>query len=208
VKDPERTIPRATIIGTATAAILYLVATLALFGMVSSSALAESTSPFADGANVIFGGTWGGKAIAIVAMISIFGVLNGWILLQGRAPLGAARDGLFPRPFARVDGKRGTPVFGLVLSSVLITGLLLLNLQSSGTIVDWFTDIIIIATLTALIPYMLAAAASCTSSSPTERRSRACTSPATRWSRSSRSPTRRGRSGGPVPIRSGRGSCC
>ena len=111
------------------------------------------------GANVIFGGTWGGKAIAIVAMISIFGVLNGWILLQGRAPLGAAQDGLFPKPFARVDGKRGTPVFGLVVSSVLITGLLLLNLRSSGTLVDWFTDIIIIATLTALIPYMLAATA-------------------------------------------------
>jgi APA family basic amino acid/polyamine antiporter len=64
-----------------------------------------------------------------------------------------------PEAVRAVDGKRGTPVFGLVLSSVLITGLLLLNLQSSGTIVDWFTDIIIIATLTALIPYMLAAAA-------------------------------------------------
>ncbi len=159
VKDPERTIPRATIFGTAATTILYLVATLSLFGMISTAALAGSTSPFADGANVIFGGTWGGKAIAIVAMISIFGVLNGWILLQGRAPLGAARDGLFPKPFARVDAKRGTPVFGLVASSVLITGLLLLNFQTSGTLVETFTDIIIIATLAALIPYALAAAA-------------------------------------------------
>ena len=159
VKDPERTIPRATVIGTAAASIVYLIATLALFGMIASSTLANSTSPFADGANVIFGGTWGGKAIAIVAMVSIFGVLNGWILLQGRAALAPAQDGLFPKPFARVDAKRGTPVFGLVLSSVLITGLLLLNLQSSGSIVDMFTDIIIIATLTALIPYMYAAAA-------------------------------------------------
>ena len=159
VKDPERTIPRATILGTAAASILYLVATLALFGMIASSALAESSSPFADGANVIFGGTWGGKAIAVVAMISIFGVLNGWILLQGRAPLGAARDGLFPKQFARLHGERGTPVFGLVVSSALVTGLLLLNLQGSGSIVDMFTDIIIIATLTALVPYMYAAAA-------------------------------------------------
>ena len=159
VKDPERTIPRATVIGTAAASIVYLIATLALFGMIASSTLANSTSPFADGANVIFGGTWGGKAIAIVAMVSIFGVLNGWILLQGRAALAPARDGLFPKPFARVDSKRGTPVFGLVFSSVLITGLLLLNLQSSGSIVEMFTDIIIIATLTALIPYMYAAAA-------------------------------------------------
>ena len=159
VKDPEKTIPRATIVGTAAASLLYLVATLALFGMIASSTLAGSTSPFADGANVIFGGTWGGKAIAVVAMISIFGVLNGWILLQGRAALGAAQDGLFPKQFARVDRKRGTPVFGLVISSVLITGLLLLNLRSSGTLVETFTDIIIIATLTALVPYMYAAAA-------------------------------------------------
>ena len=42
---------------------------------------------------------------------------------------------------------------------MLITGLLLLNLQTSGTLVDTFTDIIIIATLTALIPYAYAAAA-------------------------------------------------
>jgi len=159
VKDPERTIPRATVIGTSAASVLYLVATLALFGMIASSTLAGSTSPFADGANVIFGGTWGGKAIAVVAMISIFGVLNGWILLQGRVPLGAARDGLFPKQFAQVHGKRGTPVFGLVVSSALVTGLLLLNLQNSGSIVDMFTDIIIIATLTALIPYMYATAA-------------------------------------------------
>ena len=159
VKNPEKTIPRATIFGTAATSIVYLIATLSLFGMIASATLAGSSSPFADGANVIFGGTWGGKAIAIVAMISIAGVLNGWILLQGRAGLGAAQDGLFPRRFARVDEKRGTPIFGLVASSVLITGLLLTNLQTSGTIVDTFTDIIILATLSALIPYAFAAAA-------------------------------------------------
>ena len=159
VKDPEKTIPRATIIGTGAATVVYLIATLALFGMIASTALAKSSSPFAAGANVIFGGTWGGKAIAIVAMFSIAGVLNGWILLQGRVPLGAAQDGLFPKRFARVDEKRGTPVFGLVASSVLITALLALNFQQKGSVVHLFTDVIIIATLTALIPYAFAAAA-------------------------------------------------
>src|SRR5207244_9805411 len=91
VKDPERTIPRATMIGTAATTVVYLVSSIALFGMIASSTLAKSTSPFAEGANAIFGGTWGGKAIAVVAMFSIFGVLNGWILLQGRVPLGAAK---------------------------------------------------------------------------------------------------------------------
>ena len=55
VKDPERTIPRATIVGTAAASLLYLIATLALFGMIASSALAESSSPFADGATAASG---------------------------------------------------------------------------------------------------------------------------------------------------------
>ena len=130
-----------------------------LFGMIASSTLAKSTSPFAEGANVIFGGTWGGKAIAVVAMFSIFGVLNGWILLQGRVPLGAAKDGLFPKQFGRVDEKRGTPAFGIIVSSLLITALLAVNFQQKGSIVQLFTDVIIIATLTALIPYAFASAA-------------------------------------------------
>jgi APA family basic amino acid/polyamine antiporter len=159
VKDPERTIPRATMIGTAATTVVYLVSSIALFGMIASSTLAKSTSPFAEGANVIFGGTWGGKAIAVVAMFSIFGVLNGWILLQGRVPLGAAKDGLFPKQFARVDEKRGTPAFGIIVSSLLITALLAVNFQQKGSIVQLFTDVIIIATLTALIPYAFASAA-------------------------------------------------
>lgn len=159
VKDPEKTIPRATIIGTAATTIVYLVSTVALFGMIASATLAKSSSPFADGANAIFGGTWGGKAIAVIAMVSIFGVLNGWILLQGRVPLAAAEDGLFPKQFAKVDGKRKTPIFGIVASSVLITVLLALNFQHRGSIVNLFTDVIIIATLTALIPYAFASAA-------------------------------------------------
>jgi APA family basic amino acid/polyamine antiporter len=59
---------------------------------------------------------------AIVALISTFGALNGWILLQGRVPPAAAEDGIFPPQFAKVHGKRRTPVFGLVVSSVLVSG--------------------------------------------------------------------------------------
>jgi basic amino acid/polyamine antiporter, APA family len=159
VKDPETTIPRSTIIGTGATTFVYLISTIALFGLIASPVLAKSTSPFADGANAIFGGTAGGKVIAVVAMISIFGVLNGWILLQGRAPLGAAQDGLFPKRFAEVDAKRGTPVFGIVTSSVLITILLSFNFQQKGGIVDLFTNVIVLATLAALIPYVFSAAA-------------------------------------------------
>ncbi len=156
VKDPERTIPRATVLGTLVTTLVYVVATIAIFGILPLERLAESASPFAAAASEMFGGTWG-KAIALVALISTFGCLNGWILIQGRVPLAAARDGLFPRPFARVSGRRGTPVFGLVVSSVLISVLVMMNYTKS--LVDQFTFILLLATLTTLVPYAYAAAA-------------------------------------------------
>lgn len=156
VKDPERNIPRATIIGTLLATGVYVLATVAIMGIIPNADLAKSTSPFADAAQAIFG-SWGGSAIALVAMISAFGALNGWILLQGRVPLAAAEDGLFPKAFAKVHGKRGTPVFGLVVSSILVTGLMLMNYNQG--LVAQFSFVILLATLTTLVPYAYSAAA-------------------------------------------------
>lgn len=156
VKDPERTIPRATIIGTVLATVLYVVATISIMGIMPTAELAASTSPFADAAGQIFGGGWD-KVIALVAMIATAGALNGWILLQGRVPLAAAEDGMFPRAFAKVHGERRTPVFGLVVSSVLVTGLMLMNYTKG--LVDAFTFVILLATLTTLVPYAYSAAA-------------------------------------------------
>ncbi|HEY8952947.1 MAG TPA: amino acid permease [Candidatus Dormibacteraeota bacterium] len=156
VKDPERNIPRATIIGTLLATGVYVLATIAIMGIIPSADLAKSTSPFADAAQAIFG-SWAGSAIALVAMISAFGALNGWILLQGRVPLAAAQDGLFPKAFAKVHGKRGTPVFGLVVSSILVSGLMLMNYNQS--LVAQFSFVILLATLTTLVPYAYSAAA-------------------------------------------------
>ena len=100
VKDPERTIPRATIIGTLAATLVYILTTVAVMGVVPQGELAASSSPFALAAGEMFGGGWD-KVIALVAMIATFGALNGWIMLQGRVPLAAAEDGLFPAPFAQ-----------------------------------------------------------------------------------------------------------
>jgi APA family basic amino acid/polyamine antiporter len=156
VRDPEKNIPRATMWGTLATTIVYIIGTVAVMGVIPATVLAESTSPFADAAGVMFGGSWD-KVIAIVALISTFGALNGWILLQGRVPLAAAEDGLFPPQFAKVHGKRRTPVFGLVVSSILVSGLMLMNYTKG--LVDAFTFIILLATLTTLVPYAYSAAA-------------------------------------------------
>jgi APA family basic amino acid/polyamine antiporter len=156
VKDPERTIPRATVLGTVLATVVYIVATVAIMGILPTDQLAGSTSPFADAAGQAFGGGWD-KIIAAVALVSTFGALNGWILIQGRVPLAAAEDGMFPAPFARVHGTRKTPVFGLVVSSVLVSALMLMNYTKG--LVDAFTFVILLATLTTLVPYAFSAAA-------------------------------------------------
>jgi APA family basic amino acid/polyamine antiporter len=162
VKDPKRTIPRATIIGTLATTLVYVLATVAIVGIIPAAVLQNSNAPFADAAAKIFGSgsflgiTWA-KLVAIVAMISTFGALNGWILIQGRIPLAASQDGLFPKAFARVSGKSRTPVFGLVVSSLLVTALMLV--YARGSLVNSFWNIILLATLTTLVPYAFAAAA-------------------------------------------------
>jgi APA family basic amino acid/polyamine antiporter len=161
VKDPEKTIPRATILGTVLTTALYIVALVAIVGVLSQAALASSSAPFADAANTMWAGTflgltWG-KWIALVAIAATLGALNGWIMLTARVSLAAANDGLFPRPFSQVHGKRATPVFGLVVSSILVSGLVLYNWN-----VDFgerFTDIVLLATWMTLIAYAYAAAA-------------------------------------------------
>jgi APA family basic amino acid/polyamine antiporter len=161
LKDPERTLPRATIVGTLGTTAMYVLATVAIMGVIPAATLSKSNAPFADAAKSIFGSSVLGmspsKIVAAVAMISTFGALNGWILIQGRVPLAAAQDGLFPKAFAQVSGTRKTPVVGLVASSVLLSVLLGMNYQASLT--DTFTKIIILATITTLVPYAFAAAA-------------------------------------------------
>jgi len=151
VKDPERTIPRATLWGTVIAAALYILCTTAVMGIIPAGSLVHSNAPFADAAKLLWGG-WAAKLIAGAAIVSCFGALNGWILMSGQFPQAAARDNLFPRMFARESG-RGTPVAGLVFSSLVGTLLILMN-YSRG-LVDMFEIVILIATFFTLVPYML-----------------------------------------------------
>ncbi len=148
-ENPGHNIFLATILGTLIASVVYIVSTIAVMGIVPLGCLGCSTAPYADAAKIIFG-DWGGKMIALGAIISCFGTLNGWILLQGQIPFAAARDRLFPAVFAK-ESRFATPAFALCVSSIFISILLLLTL--STTLVKQFTLIILLATLASLIPY-------------------------------------------------------
>jgi APA family basic amino acid/polyamine antiporter len=155
VRDPERTIPRATVVGTVLAAAIYIVSTIGVMSLVAPDVLASSTAPFADGARSLMGDTAAGF-IALGAAISCFGALNGWVLVAGQLPMAAAADDLFPRVFARLS-PRGTPARGMVIAGVLSSALIAMN-YSRG-LVDLFTFIILLATLSTLIPYVFCALA-------------------------------------------------
>ncbi|WP_327341457.1 APC family permease [Streptomyces europaeiscabiei] len=156
VREPGRNVPRATVYGTLVCAVIYILGTLAVFGTVSHGELGASTAPFTDAANNIFGGTWAGDTVAVAAIVSGIGALNGWTMLCAEMPYAAARDGLFPAAFARLRGENGVPVFGIVASTVLAS---LITVFSYTRFEDVFTKIVLLSVFTAVIPYLFSAAA-------------------------------------------------
>ncbi|MFJ2577968.1 amino acid permease [Kitasatospora aureofaciens] len=155
VRDPERNVGRASVLGTAGAALVYLLGTLAVFGTVAHDQLVHSTAPFSDAVNAMFGGSWGGTVIAVAALVSMTGALNGWTLLAAQAPYAAAKDGLFPAAFGRE--RRGVPVFGVVVSVALASVLTVLNFASGAK--GAFDILVLVTTFTATVPYLLSTAA-------------------------------------------------
>lgn len=154
IKDPERTIPRATIIGTLLVAFIYISSIGAVMGIISPQVLANSTAPFADAAKSIWN-SWAGYAISGGAVIACFGALNGWTLLQGQIPMAAAKNDIFPKIF-RKTSKNNIPIYGLVISSILATVLIFMN--STRGLVEMFTFIVMMATFSTLLPYLLSTA--------------------------------------------------
>ncbi|MEU3027971.1 amino acid permease [Streptomyces incarnatus] len=155
VRNARRNVGRATVIGTAGAALVYLLGTLSVFGTVPHDRLVHSTAPFSDAVNAMFGGSWGGWAVALAALVSMVGCLNGWTLLSAQTPYAAARDGLFPAAFTR--RRRGVPTVGVGVTVVLASLLTAYNyLSGSGKV---FEVLVLVTTFTATVPYLLATAA-------------------------------------------------
>jgi APA family basic amino acid/polyamine antiporter len=150
VRDPSRTIPLATVVGTVVTALIYIVSTVGVMSLVAPDALATSTAPFADAAGQLLGGA-GGQIVAAGAAISCFGALNGWALMAGQLPMAAAADGLFPSLFGQLSG-RGTPARGMIVAGVL--GTVLVAMNYSRGLVALFTFIILLCTLSTLVPYV------------------------------------------------------
>lgn len=152
VVDPKRTIPRATVYGTLIAALIYILGTTVVMGVIPLETLARSTAPFADAASVMWG-EWAAILISVAAIISSLGALNGWTLMLAQVPMAAARDGAMPSIFARLS-PRGVPAHGLVISVGLATLLVLVEISGSGAMIAFYDLVVSLSTDAAMIPYV------------------------------------------------------
>ena len=154
VRDPEKNIAKATIIGTLTLAILYIISSVAIIGLIAPLDLQQSTAPFADAAATMWGES-GRYIIAAGATISCFGALNGWTLLVGQMPLAAAQDKLFPREFKKLN-KNQVPLFGILFSTVLVSIMVIMG--NADGLVEQFQFMILLATMACVVPYVFSTA--------------------------------------------------
>ncbi|MFZ4069459.1 MAG: APC family permease [Caulobacterales bacterium] len=155
VKDAQRTIPRALVIGTVSVTILYLAATAAVMLLVPAATLAQSTSPFADAAAVVFGPA-GAMLIAAGALISTAGALNGCIFVAGQMPMAVALDRLAPAFLAKTN-RGGAPQTALLLAAGLASLLLVANFTRGLT--GAFAFLLMMSTATVLVALLAGALA-------------------------------------------------
>lgn len=155
VDDAPRTVARATVAGTAIAGIATVLACTTVLGLLPADVLARSSAPMADAAAALWGPA-AGVLLAVVMAVSCVGALNGWTLLAAQLPMAAARDGVLPRAFAR-ENARGAPAFGVIVSCLLASVLVISNYNRS--LVDLFKFSVLLSTAATLLPYLAGAAA-------------------------------------------------
>ncbi len=152
VRDPELTIPRSTMLGILVAALLYVLGTIVVMGVVPREQLIASTAPFADAARMMWG-SWAATVIAFAVMLSSLGALNGWTLMMGQVPMAAAADQVFPAVFGHLS-PRGVPAVGIMISAALATVLVLVQTAGTSKFAAIYDLIVSLSTMAAVIPYV------------------------------------------------------
>ncbi|NAW68124.1 MULTISPECIES: histidine-histamine antiporter [Vibrio] len=152
VKDPERTVPKATVYGLLIASVCYVGSCSVIMGLVPHEELIHSAAPFADAARYMFGETAGNIASAL-SIIACFGSISGWLILQSEGPRAGAAQGLFPQFFADVN-KNDVPMKSLIFTGVLMS--IVLMMTASPNLAKQFEIIILMSVFASLLPYMYA----------------------------------------------------
>jgi APA family basic amino acid/polyamine antiporter len=155
VRDPGRTVPRATLAGVALSAAIYVAVSAIPMLLIPQAELARDGAPFVGLLNRLVG-LGSGRWLAAFVVISGLGCLNGWTLITGEMTRTMAAAGALPAPLA-ASNRRGAPAVALIVTGLLSSGLVVMNYSRS--LVEAFTFMVNVVTVASLPLYLLAAAA-------------------------------------------------
>lgn len=151
IKNPERSIPMALVVGVAVVALLYMGLNAAVQYVMPASAVAAAKVP-ASAATQIAVGAWGATLVSIGMALSMLVTLNGTIMSGGRIPFAVARDGYFFKSLAAVHPRFRTPSLALIVQAALAIALLIIGgafkeLFSLAIFAEWLFYMIATSTI-------------------------------------------------------------
>ena len=150
IENPRRNVPLATLIGLVLAAVVYMLSSTVIMGILPNDELQNSHAPFAEAARIAIGAP-AAIVISMCAVLKSVGSLGGWMLLVGQSAKAAADDGMFPKIFARLNS-HGVPRDGLIIVAVLMT--LVLFATMSPTLAEQFNRTVDLAVILIIVPYI------------------------------------------------------
>jgi putrescine:ornithine antiporter len=130
VERPKRDVPLACLFGTLAAAMIYVLSTTVVHGIVPNTELVNATSPFALAYGRLFGPEVGSIVMLLMAVACLGSVL-GWQFTLAQTGKSAAEAGLFPALFAATN-RMGAPVAGMVVVGGVQSLLALTTISAGG----------------------------------------------------------------------------
>ena len=155
VENPQRNVPLACLLGTLGAAVVYVLSTSVIMGIVPNAELANSSAPFAFVYAQMFNG-WVGDIIMALAVMACVGSLLGWQFTLAQTAKVTAEQRMFPQLFARVT-LLGAPLLGLIANAILQTGMAVSTISPNAS--EQFGKLVNLAAVTNIIPYITALSA-------------------------------------------------
>jgi putrescine:ornithine antiporter len=155
VENPKRTVPLACMFGTLGAAVIYVLSTTVIQGIVPNAELAESTAPFATVYAQMFNPVVGNIVMAL-AVIACLGSLLGWQFTLSQTSKYTAEARMFPAFYARVNAV-GAPVVGMIVAGVLQTLMAFSTMSPNAS--EQFGKLVSLAAVTNIVPYITSVSA-------------------------------------------------
>jgi arginine:ornithine antiporter / lysine permease len=143
----------ATFLGLIISLIIYIGITTLVMGTLTQSELLKADKPLVDSLMKVIGPA-GSYIMAVFDLIALTGTTIGWIFLSAEAPYQAAKQGLFPPIFLK-ENKNGVPAVSLIITNLLSQAFIFSTISQS--VANAFNFVITVATLSYLVPYIVAA---------------------------------------------------